>query len=66
MEEGRSKRGFASMSKEKLKEVSSKGGKSSGGQEKEGRSKKGFASMPRERVQEIGRKGGKSRAKKKE
>jgi general stress protein YciG len=66
------KQGFASMPKEKVQEIASKGGKSSHGghntqehstrtqAEDTGHGKQGFASMPKEKVQEIARKGGKS------
>ncbi len=46
-----SKRGFASMSKEKQREIASKGGRSSGGQFKSGD----------ERTRRAGKKGGESR-----
>jgi len=66
--------GFASMPKEKVQEIASKGGRQSHGGKgsegehegrsqagtHEGNSNKGFASMPKEKVQEIASKGGRS------
>ncbi|OJX14108.1 MAG: hypothetical protein BGO77_08120 [Caedibacter sp. 37-49] len=64
------KQGFASMSKERVKEIAKKGGKSShsgsrssqtekGGKSSHG--KQGFASMIKDKVKEIANKGGSSR-----
>ncbi len=63
------KQGFASMPKEKVKEIAKKGGKSShsgsrsnqtekGGKSSQG--KQGFASMIKDKVKEIANKGGSS------
>ncbi len=62
------KQGFASMPKDQVREIASKGGKSRGGHDDDddnqgsGRKhgKQGFASMPKDQVREIASKGGKS------
>lgn len=68
--ESHGKQGFASMPKDKVKEIASKGGSSShrgssSGSQNEGSGnrssgKQGFASMSKDKVKEIASKGGQS------